>query len=666
MKRILASILTLVMILSCVSALSEEVPPVYDYDELVVSTVTKMNGNFFSPIFGNNTADLDVQILIHGYNMVEWDKSLGGFVPDDSVVSGLSVTENELGDRTYTVALYQDLYYSDGTPITANDYSFAILLSASPEMAKIGASVNGSDAIEGMVEYMNGEADTIKGVRVINDYMLSVTVKHEYRPFFYELGLLYYNPYPISVIAPGCTVKDDGNGVYVDGGMTAEMLQTTMLDETNGYVSHPSVVSGAYTLTSFDGYTAEFAINPYYKGNSEGKLPMIAKLVYTQVFNDQAMSELASGKVGLVNKCVSADEITEGLQNISGGAYAMSSYPRTGLSYISFCCEKKTVGSNAVRQALAMCLDKDSAVAAYVGNYGLRVDGYYGMGQWMYQMVDGGIQPPVDAPEEGASADDEQAYEDALAAWDALSLENIKIYNFDTEAAEQLLIDDGWTLNRDGAEFVKGTDDVRCKMVDGELVALDLRMAYPEENTMGDVLQQYFVDNLPQIGVKVTLIPTNMSDLLQMHYRQVDRDVDMIFLATNFTVIFDPSQTYSPDDYATSVYNTSAINDPELYERAVDMRMTEPDDLLGYCTKWVAFQERWTEVLPAIPIYSNAYFDFYTANLHEYVINENVTWTQAVIGAYMSDIEELVEEEETEEDIFEEDDSGDDEFEIFD
>lgn len=666
MKRILASILTLVMILSCVSALSEEVPPVYDYDELVVSTVTKMNGNFFSPIFGNNTADLDVQILIHGYNMVEWDKSLGGFVTDDSVVSGLSVTENELGDRTYTVALYQDLCYSDGTPITANDYAFAILLSASPEMAKIGASVNGSDAIEGMVEYMNGEADTIKGVRVINDYMLSVTVKHEYRPFFYELGLLYYNPYPISVIAPGCTVKDDGNGVYVDGGMTAEMLQTTMLDENNGYVSHPSVVSGAYTLISFDGYTAEFAINPYYKGNSEGKLPMIAKLVYTQVFNDQAMSELASGKVGLVNKCVSADEITEGLQNISGGAYAMSSYPRTGLSYISFCCEKNTVGSNAVRQALAMCLDKDSVVAAYVGNYGLRVDGYYGMGQWMYQMVDGGIQPPVDAPEEGASADDEQAYEDALAAWDALSLENIKIYNFDTEAAEQLLIDDGWTLNRDGAEFVKGTDDVRCKMVDGELVALDLRMAYPEENTMGDVLQQYFVDNLPQIGVKVTLIPTNMTDLLQIHYRQVDRDVDMIFLATNFTVIFDPSQTYSPEDYATSVYNTSAINDPELYERAVDMRMTEPDDLLGYCTKWVAFQERWTEVLPAIPIYSNAYFDFYTANLHEYVINENVTWTQAIIGAYMSDIEELVEEEETEEDIFEEDDSGDDEFEIFD
>lgn len=82
--------------------------------------------------------------------------------------------------------------------------------------------------------------------------------------------------------------------------------------------------------------------------------------------------------------------------------------------------------------------------------------------------------------------------------------------------------------------------------------------------------------------------------------------------------------------------NRTGIRDKKLSQLAVDMRKTEPGDVLSYCQKWVAFQERWTEVLPAIPVYSNVYFDFYTTCLQNYRVTENQTWTQAIVGATLT------------------------------
>ena len=45
---------------------------------------------------------------------------------------------------------------------------------------------------------------------------------------------------------------------------TEELLRQTILDPETGYRSHPKVVSGPYMLTSWDGSTAEFEVNPYY------------------------------------------------------------------------------------------------------------------------------------------------------------------------------------------------------------------------------------------------------------------------------------------------------------------------------------------------------------------------------------------------------------------
>lgn len=674
MKRRLAWILTILMALSATFALAEapvaESPAVApNYEELTVGSTTAMSGNFFNDMWGSNTADMDVRTLLHGYKLIQWQGEEGTYGIDESVVSGLVVTDDPEGNRTYTIALYEDMRYSDGTPITARDYAFSILLSVAPEAAEIGAAINGAEYILGIDAYKSGAAGALAGVRVLGDYQLSVTVKAEYLPFFYELALLNYAPYPIHVIAPGCEVADDGEGAYIRNAdpeveepiFTAELLRQTVLDAETGYLSHPAVTSGPYKLVAYDAAanTAEFEINENYKGNAEGLLPQIPRLIFKQVTNENMIAQLESGEVGLLNKCVNAASLDAGMKLVSANMAESSNYVRSGFSFLSFSCERPATQSEKVRQAIAHCFDKDAFIAEYVRNYGMRTDGYYGIGQWMYSLVAGSLDAPVQAPAEDADEAALQAYEDAVAAWNELNLDGVQRYDLDMDAATELLIADGWTLNRDGAEFNAETDDVRCKEIDGALVALDLKAIYPEGNAVGAYLEKDFAQNLAKIGVKLTVEAKPFDELLRVYYRQQERDCDMIYLATNFADVFEPSSTFSPEDAYQGADNRTGIADEELYQLAVAMRQTEPGDVLAYCQKWVAFQERWAELLPAIPVYSNIYFDFYTPTLHNYNAGANVSWADAIVGAYLGDVETEEAEAETGDEFVED---GEEEF----
>ena len=75
------------------------------------------------------------------------------------------------------------------------------------------------------------------------------------------------------------------------------------------------------------------------------------------------------------------------------------------------------------------------------------------------------------------------------------------------------------------------------------------------------------------------------------------------------------------------------------------MLRTEPEDTEGFVRKWTALQERITETLPLLPVYSDLYFEFYTRQLHHYDVTRGASWADAVVYSYMSDIEELTAEE---------------------
>lgn len=603
---------------------------------LTIGGGTPMSGNFFGEMFGSNTADIEAQTLLHGYNLMHWDETTGSYNINNTVVSGLVATDDEAGNRVYTMTLYPDLCYSDGTAITARDYAFAMLLSLCPQMREIGAETTYSDYVVGSDEYMRGDTDVLSGMRLINDTMFSIKIKAEYEPFFYELAVLDYSPLPIAEIAPGCEVVDEGAGVCIrnidraieEEIFTAELLRDTILDLHTGYIVSPVAVSGAYTLERWDAQTGEavFVRNPHFKGDPGGRVPAIERVVYKPMDPEELIPALEAGEIDLANKCTLATTIDAGNALVAQGGYTSSSYDRSGYSFMGFACEKPTVSSVYVRQALAHLIDRETIVDSYVGDYGQVVDGYYGIGQWMYALASGEADPP--------------ASDTAQGEWESVNLDGIPKYDFDVDAAIALLEADGWTLDRNGEAYDPGMDDARCKLVDGELVALDLMLYYPEGNAIGGMLDECFVQPCALAGVVLHTEPKTMTELLANYYRSqeyqpFEREADIMYLATNFATVFDPSYTFDPDDAYQGAANRSGIRDEELYRRAVELRLTAPGDALAYCRKWVAFQERWAEVLPAIPLYSNTYYDFCRDTLHGYDVGSEMTWADAVLGAYI-------------------------------
>ena len=718
-KRSLSLLAALLLLLSALpipglaeapGAAEPEQAPAYEYpEELIVGNPTEMRGDFFTEMFGNNTADIDVRSLIHGYNLVNWDQSQGVYVFDPTVVTSTRVVQDSAGNRTFFLILAEDLFYSDGTRITAWDYAFSLLLMMSPEMEQIGAKIYRAEHIRGYDAYITKRSQALAGVEVISDRQLAITIDAAFMPFFFETGLFLCVPYPISVIAPGCRVYDNGQGAYIgnidqtvaEPIFTADLLRETVLNEETGYNSHPSVTSGPYRMTSFDGETAHFVINPYYKGtwvnrpellpgytppeegaesvwpdaeelpanytfvtDDEGNgicvvRPTIERIAFRSVVSENVSQLLADGELHLVNKLTYGPAITGLLQSSDELDIRMQNYPRVGMTFFTFSCEKPAVNEMAVRQAIAWCMDRDEITLAYTTGYGQRVDGYYGIGKWEYQVVEGLIDAPVHLLAAGESipsglanfrnlfATDETSYDTLAAAWDALSLDGLTQYTVDTDRANSLLNDAGWTLNREGETYRPGVDDVRCKQVDGELVALDLTMLYPEGNNIIDALNDHFVRHLEEVGIRVTFIPAPMDELLSSYYRHTERTTDMIYLGTNFHVLVDPSITYAVDDTILhEKWNNTFSDDQLLFERAVAMRKTQPGDLYTYITRWIAFQERYNEVLPAIPLYSNIYFDFYEPYLQNYQITAHTTWGQAIVQAYFGEKPEEPEEPE--------------------
>ena len=728
-------------------------------EELIVGHPTITKGDFFTELFGNDTADIDVRALIHGYNLVNWDQNQGTYVIDPSVVTEYKVTMDEVGNKTYDMLIADDLYYSDGTQITAWDYAFSILLMMSPEIEdpSIGGKIYRAEHLLGYDDYIatrkkvvagepldlspEGDVLSLSGVEVRNDYELVITLDADFLPYFFETGLLMTVPYPIKVIAPGCKVYDEGFGVYIGNEdqndttnrFTVDLLKKTILDPETGYNSHPSVVSGPYIMKSWDKETGEghYEINPYFKGawyhnnlpgpdysgpvryiqvlDEEGvpKLdtsgseiwlvkPTIEKIAFVEADNDTMIQKLADGELHLVNKVTYGPTIREGMQgDVSKEAgLQFQNYPRIGLSFLTFTYDWPTVHDMEVRQAIAYCMDRDLLTNEYCGysvegadtkvSFGTRVDGYFGIEQWEYLLVTGQMDYPVNFLDqvvppvtEVLSAEDEEAREEKrkeylkkrnlyatsqeeydmyIAAWQALTEEwqdKLTKYSVDLDKANALLDKAGWTYNREGGAYQAGKDDVRCKkMEDGTFLPMDLKMLYPEGNHMAEIMMEAgkdeiavegrdwsknFIDNLARVGIKLELVPAPMADLLKAYYRETERTTDMIYLATNFHVIVDPSITYSTDKTKNhEIWNNTYSDDELLWNDAVNMRRTEPGDIFEYVSKWVAFQERYNEVLPTIPIYSNIYFDFFNQYLQNYYITGQVTWSQAILPAYFA------------------------------
>ena len=590
------------------SDLSSGERPTEPTGQMVIGSITQVINEFYDTGFSTSETNYNMYDLIHGgYDTVVFSKE-GEFQYNDTVVASHEETENEDGTKTYTVTINDGLVWSDGTPITAKDYVFAVLLENSDEMAGVdGYPCNTGYSYVGYDEWLDGSADAFAGVHLVDDMTFSLTVKAEELPYHFDITFALVRPRPLHVIAPECDVEDTENGATITGDFTTELLQETINNVETGYRYNPKVTCGPYLFDNFDeaSQQATLKANPEFVGDYRGVKPSIETLVIKTVSSDTMMNELESGSVDLLYGCSGGDTINAGLDLVEEGKAADTTYMRNGYGKIQFDCSVFPTDSQNVRQAIAYCLDRNEFARQYTGGYGSVVHSFYGLAQWEYQ---------------------------DSAEW---INENLNTYEMNVDAAKELLEADGWNLNADGTPY-SGTG-TRYKDVDGELKPLVITWCNSEGNPVSELLATMLPETMAEAGMELKATTTDFATLQNGILHAGDTMYNMYNLATGFATANSPWYYFSSDEAWMGNYNTNWIADEELNDAVMPLKSIPYEDSEAWLEAWQNFIKVWNEKLPDVPLYSDEYYDFHSTRVQGWENTATWGWQNAVLDAWVSE-----------------------------
>lgn len=576
--------------------------------QLVIGSTTDLESDFYDASFNNSATNYKLYDLLHGLATVVSDKE-GAFVYDPTVVKSHEEKENEDGTKTYTVTINDGLVWSDGTPITAKDYVFQLLLESSDEMNQVdGYPSQAGYSLVGYDDYFAGKSDTFAGVHLVDEMTYSVTVKAEELPYHYDITYAIAMPRPMHVIAPDCDVKDTEKGATITGEFTADLLKKTINDPDTGYRHNPKVVCGPYLFDSYDIASRQgtIVVNPKYAGDYRGVKPVIEKVIIKTVKSDTMINELASGSVDLLFQSSGADTINGGLDLVDEGKAQKTTYFRNGYGKVQFDCSQFPTDSANVRQAIAYCLDRNEFARQYSGGYASVVHSYYGLAQWEYQESKDWIE------------------------------QNLNTYEKNIDEAKKLLEADGWNKNADGSKY-SGTG-TRYKEVDGELKPLVIEWANTEGNPVSELLATMLPEAMKEAGMELKATTMDFPTLLSGIDHTGDKIYNMYNLATGFALASSPWYYYSTDPvWMQGGYNSNWIADKELEAAAAALKPIPYEDNEAWLPAWQNFMKVWNEKMPDIPLYSDEYYDFYSTKLKGWESTSVWEWSRAVLDAWVEE-----------------------------
>ena len=586
-------------------------------NKVIYGSDTELSGDLGNAWWTNNATDKLIRDLINDYDVIMFDQ-FGQMKVNETVSDGVQTAENEDGTATYTVKIKQGLTYNDGTPITAADYVAYMLVQFSPATLEAGATVS-SDTVVGGTEYQNGESKVLAGLRLLDEYTYSISITPEYANYYYGLTYASLSPLYLPLYSSAAlTVKDDGEGAYLDGG-------ELKADEINAsrYVYENRVTAGPYVIKSIDtgALTATLEINPNYAGNFEGQKPSIQTIVVVKSEDDSKMDAFTTGEITFLSQLSEGDQIKTALELVDSGKYNYCHYTRNGYGKIQFQCDGGPTQFQAVRQAVAYLLDREEFTNTFTGGYGSVVHGPYSTAQWMYE-------------------DSEELFNEKLNS-----------YAYDPEKAVEVLKADGWTLNADGTPYSgtgvrykevtaeqAGDYALNVKLADGRiLMPLHIMWASSDGNPVSTLLATMLANGkqTADAGMVIEQNVMAFSELLNWIYRDTSVGdqygvftYGMFNLATGFADVYDYAYNYASDPdskYVKMGYNQNYIFDKELDDLSMDMvYKAAPGDDAAFLDYFQKFIIRWNELLPEIPLYCNDYHTFFPSWLKNY--NESSLW----------------------------------------
>ena len=658
MKKFLAMLLALAMVLSLAACGANEAPateapateapateapateaPVVRENKLIYGSVTDVTGDFTTALVENGSADWLVSDLLNDYATMVTNQ-YGEYVDNTTVMESWERTDNEDGSATYTIKIKEGLVYNNGEPITAKDFTLRTMLGCSSAATGLGISSAAWTTIVGGEAYNKGEVDYVSGIRILDDYTLSLTIVPDYANYYYAdtyAAVLAWNP--AFWLGEGWDVADNGEGTsFTFNGEVCQLDSAVVLDHFNTSKNGSRgefVSAGPYNLVSFDQATGQvtLTINPLYQGNFEGQKPSIETLVITKAETATWADAMKTGALELYEGITDGADINTVLDLIDEGYdYQYVQYDRAGYGKLQFFCDVTPTQFVEVRHAVAMLLDRVAFADTFCAGWGGVVDGPYAPCLYQYQ-----------------------ENKDRLS-------DNLNTYAYDVDGAIATLIEGGWVLDAEGNDYVEG---IRYKEVTAEqaqymdecvtladgriLMPLIIKWCSSEGNPVSDLLASMLAngDQVAQAGMQIVQDVVDWNTLLNSIYRMDDAGnpadpyYSMTNLATGFTsALYDYSFNWTDDPtYVAQGYNSCYLFDME--EGGMDdlsMRMVYSEEVIGneeaYLDLWAQYIERWNYMLPEIPLYSNIYITALPTWVEGY--EQNAMWDFASAILYAS------------------------------
>ena len=641
----------------------------------ILGSSTELSGDFRWPGFGGSSAgasDQDINRLTAGYSTMETNQG-GAYVWNETVVKSHNETENEDGTYTVAIELNEGLTFSDGSPITAANYVAGILAFSTQVSVGAGHSGKSGQYFVGYNDFYayTGEEGTgskvFTGVRMLDDYSFSLTVSSDFYPYYFAYTYSAVSPdYLGLVLGEGVEVKDDGEGCYLsdrfyekngDEYVKAAEIAANRYDVTK----YP--FSGPYVISNWDASTKEctMTINPEFKGNFEGQTPSVETIVYVKIIEETQLDQLKTGGVDVLSGITGGDSTKAALEVVDGENFAEVHYQRAGYGKIQFECDFGPTMFPEVRQAIAYLLNRTEFCQAFTGGYGVVVDGPYSPDFDMWRAVEDDIEL-IDYTFSPDNA--KKVLEDGGWIYNskgepfvegAGGVDSVRYKKLTEEEANALDIYGNDAGNKT-FKSVANTDNITYETVEinGEYyMPLAINWFGTTPNTVTDLLNTNLANSsdVAAAGMVIRATTGDFTTLLGNIYRDASMGYGgtpiygMFNLATGWNnAVYDYAYNWSPSvDYAG--YSSNKVIDPyDLafpYDQTAD-RLTYEEaveasgDKLGmdylsmgmvynattedeYNEWWMAYIERWNELMPDIPLYSNYYYDVYNANIENFV-----------------------------------------------
>ena len=419
---------------------------------VVLGNKTELSGAFRVSSFGKSSpgaGDLDIEKMTSGYATVSTGISGAFQWADEHILPMHERTDNADGTKTFTMKIAKNLQFSDGSHITAENYLVSVLVGSTPVMREAGGGDFAGLYYKGYEAFhaYEGEGAEVPfvGLRLLDTYTFSVTVKEEYADYYYAMRYATFSPMPTALYLGDLHLRDDGQGVYIPKAFYTKTQKNGVesfarAEEIKNNVNNVSATafpySGPYYVAEYDKgtKTAVLKRNALYLGDHRG-IPSIDRISYVKIVTETQTDQLRQGRLDVLASVTGGEETRAVLALVDGEKFKETHYDRAGYGKLAFRCDFGPTQFKEVRRAVMHTIDRNEFAQTFTGGYGSVVDAPYFVGSDAY-----------------------------LAVKDRL---NLNSYPYSLESAKEELIKGGFVYNADGSDYDEEVGGVRYKKLTG-------------------------------------------------------------------------------------------------------------------------------------------------------------------------------------------------------